>query len=214
MTRKVLLFEGLMIVGFTVAILMLYSRLPESVPDHWGFDMTPNGYGPKWELFLLGPGVMAGISLLTWLGPWMSPERFQVGDFLATWNRCLAILFSLIVYLSGVMVWGSMGHTMEAGRAVEGGIFLMIAALGNELGKVRRNFFLGIKTPWTLASERVWNATHRLTAKMFFAGGLLGVGLTLVGLVQWPPFVLLVAALVPVVYSFVLYKKLQKVGEL
>jgi uncharacterized membrane protein len=80
---------------------------------------------------------------------------------------------------------------------------------------VRRNFFIGVRTPWTLANERVWNATHRCAAKTFVLGGLIGLVLTAVSGAGWLPFAALMAgALVPVVYSLVVYKQLQRRGEL
>ena len=70
------------------------------------------------------------------------------------------------------------------------------------MGKVRRNFYIGVRTPWALANERVWNATHRFAAKTFVAGGLVGLALTAAGLNGRPVIVVLLAgALVPIVYS-------------
>ena len=60
---------------------------------------------------------------------------------------------------------------MDIGRAMIGGMFLFFALLGNVMGKVRKNFYIGIRVPWTLASDRVWNDTHRLAAWMMVAGG-------------------------------------------
>jgi uncharacterized membrane protein len=98
-----------------------------------------------------------------------------------------------------------------------GGLCLFFALIGNVLGKVRRNFWMGVRTPWTLASEAVWNQTHRLAAWLFVAAGLLGFALVMV----LPPSavwvllaVLLPAALLPVVYSLVLYKRLEREGRL
>jgi uncharacterized membrane protein len=85
---------------------------------------------------------------------------------------------------------------------------------GNPMGKLRRNFYLGVRTPWTLASERVWNATHRFAAKTFVAGGLVGLVFSIVGLFLWAILATLVGALAPVVYSLVIYKQLERRGEI
>ncbi len=84
-----------------------------------------------------------------------------------------------------------------------------MAMAGNLLGKIRRNFFMGIRTPWTLASEQVWYATHRLAAKTVTAGGVLGLILTLMGARGWPILVLVASAMIPALYSLVLYKREQ-----
>ena len=91
----------------------------------------------------------------------------------------------------------------------------MIALLGNVLGKVRRNFFVGIRTPWTIANEQVWNATHRLCAKTFFAGGLLGLVAVILRAPFWLPVTaVIVAVLIPVIYSLMFYKQLERRSEL
>jgi hypothetical protein len=102
-------------------------------------------------------------------------------------------------------------------RVFLGGICLFFALIGNVMGKVRRNFWMGVRTPWTLASEPVWNQTHRLAAWLFVAAGL--VGFVLVMLlppdVVWVALLVLIpAGLVPVVYSLVLYKRLERQGKL
>jgi uncharacterized membrane protein len=120
---------------------------------------------------------------------------------------------NLLILLSAL---GSLGGiVLDVSRAVEGGVCLLIALLGNVLGKVRRNFFVGIRTPWTIASEQVWNATHRFAAKTFFAGGLLGLLAVILRAPFWLPIAaILIAALGPAIYSLVFYKQLERRGEL
>jgi uncharacterized membrane protein len=78
------------------------------------------------------------------------------------------------------------------------------------LGKVRRNFFVGIRTPWTIAHEQAWNATHRLGAKIFFAGGLLGLVAVILRAFWLPVTAVIVAVLIPVIYSPMFYKPLER----
>lgn len=73
--------------------------------------------------------------------------------------------FFLMAYLYGSILWAGAGHAVSASRGIFGGICVFIAFLGNRMGKVRRNFFIGIRTPWTLGNERVSNATHRVAGK-------------------------------------------------
>lgn len=81
MTRKILFFEILLIAAVFGAIVAMYSHLPNRVATHWDINLHPNRYSPKWTLFLLGPGFMAGITLFTFAGPWLSPERFRLIAF-------------------------------------------------------------------------------------------------------------------------------------
>ena len=214
MTRKIFLLEILLTAIALATIAIAYRSLPATIPIHWDLDGRPNGFGPPWTLFLLGPGLMAAIMLLTWLLPWLSPKNFQIEAFRTTFNQIMFLVFGLLSYISALMIWSGLGHTLDTGRAIVGGVCLLLALMGNVMGKVRRNFFIGIRTPWTLANERVWNATHRFAAKTFVAGGLLGLVLAVAGLQPWPTYVLLAGALAPVLYSLVYYKQLQRRGEL
>jgi uncharacterized membrane protein len=207
MTRRYLLLESLFIAAALVTTAVVYQELPGHVATHWNLHLQPDGYSPKWALFLIGPGVMAGVLLLTLLGPWLSPKQFAVDAFRSTWGRIMFLVFCLMAYVYAIILWASTGHTMDEGRVMIGGICVFAAMAGNLLGKVRRNFFMGIRTPWTLASDRVWYATHRLAAKTVTAGGILGLLLTWVGLRDWPLLVLVTSVLLPALYSLVLYKR-------
>jgi uncharacterized membrane protein len=209
MTRRYLLLESLFIAVAIAITAVLYNQLPGQVATHWNQHLQPNGYTPKWALFLIGPGVMAGVLLLSLLGPWLSPKQFDVDAFRHTWTRLTFLLFCLLAYLYAVILWASAGHKIDQGRVIIGGACVFVVMAGNLLGKVRRNFFMGIRTPWTLASEQVWYATHRLAAKTVTAGGVLGLTLTLLGARVWPVLVLIASALIPALYSLVLYKREQ-----
>jgi uncharacterized membrane protein len=209
MTRRYLLMESLFIAAAIAITVVAYHGLPDRVPTHWDQHLQPNGYSPKWALFLIGPGAMAGVLLLSLLGPWLSPKQFAVDTFHSTWMRLMFLLFCLMAYLYAVILWGGAGHRIDQGRVIIGGACVFITMAGNLLGKVRRNFFMGIRTPWTLASEQVWYETHRLAAKTVTAGGVLGLILTLMGARGWPILVLVASALIPALYSLVLYKREQ-----
>jgi uncharacterized membrane protein len=215
MNRNYYLVSLLATAVVAIAIVAAYPYLPDQVATHWSLHNQPNGYSPKWFLFVLGPGFMLGMMLLMRALPWLSPKNYEVDAFRATFLQIMVIIVCLMGYLALVVVWAGLGHGMNVGRAISGGLCLLFALLGNLMGKVRRNFYVGIRTPWAIANERVWNATHRFAAKVFVAAGLLGLVLTWFGLDGWPVFtVLMVAAFVPVVYSLVFYKGLERRGEL
>ena len=209
------------VAGFLLIVLVLvltalaYPHVSDVVATHWNMNNQPNGYSHKWALFLISPGLMLGIMLLMRALPWLSPKNFEVDTFRATYLRIMVMILAVIAYMHCVMLWVNLGHSMDIGRTVVGGVCLLFALLGNLLGKLRRNFYLGIKTPWALANERVWNATHRFGAKAFVVAGLVGLLLTTVGLDGWPVLSVLVAGgLVSVIYSLAYYKQLERRGEL
>jgi uncharacterized membrane protein len=215
MTRKYYLISGLLTAAVLAAILIAYPHLPNQVPTHWNLEGQVNDYSAKWTLFLLGPGLMAASMLLFYFLPWLSPKHWQVDAFQSTYLYIMVVLISMLAYFAGVSLWAALGRTASADRAILGGVCLLFALLGNVMGKVRRNFFIGVRTPWALANERVWNATHRFAAKTFVLGGVIGLALTAVGVKGWLPFAVLMAgALIPVGYSLLVYKQLERRGEL
>ncbi|MGB2626232.1 MAG: SdpI family protein [Candidatus Acidiferrum sp.] len=205
----------LLTVAALIATILAYPHLPSSVVTHWNSQNQPNGYSPKWTLFLFGPGMLAAGMLLMYSLPWLSPKNFELNNFRTTYLQIMLILICLLGYSYALMLWAALEHSANVGNAIVGGVCLLFALLGNLMGKVRRNFFIGIRTPWALANERVWNATHRLAAKVFVAGGILGLALTFLGFNGMPVLaVLLIAAFIPAVYSLIFYKQLERRGEL
>ena len=215
MSGKYYLIGIVLTTAALVATMVAYPHLPNTIATHWNMQNQPNGYSPKWSLFLIGPGLMAAMMLLMYLLPWLSPRNFEVDSFRSTYLQIMLILICLLGYLYAVTLWAGLGRSTDVGRAIVGGICLLFALLGNLMGKVRRNFYIGIRTPWTLANERVWNATHRFAAKTFVLGGIAGLVLTALGLNGiLVVAVLLIAAFMPVVYSLVFYKQLERREEL
>jgi uncharacterized membrane protein len=209
------LAAAVVILATVIGIAVAYPKLPDQVPMHWNAHGQVNGWGPKWSLFLYGPAMMTGIALLFAALPWLSPKKFEVDSFRSTCLFIMIVIVGMMAYVHILIVINGLGAPFDMSRAVEGCICLMITLLGNVLGKVRRNFFMGIRTPWTLANERVWNATHRLAAKTFFAGGLVGLIAVIFRAPFWLPIgLLLIAALVPAIYSLVFYKQLERQGQL
>jgi len=207
------------ILAVLAGTLVAYPSLPSVVPIHSDAHGQVNGWGPKWSLFLYGPGMMLFIVLVFSALPWLSPRKFEVDSFRATYLYIMIIVVAMMAYCNLLILMSALGSlagvVLDVSRAVEGGGCLLLALMGNVLGKVRRNFFVGIRTPWTIANEQVWNATHRFAARTFFAGGLLGLLAVIVKAPFWLPLAaILIAALAPVIYSLVFYKQLERQGGL
>jgi uncharacterized membrane protein len=184
------------------------------VATHWGVNGQPNGFSPKGALWIFGPGFLALILVLSAVLPWLSPRRFDVDTFRSTYNFIMLAVFLMMAYCYAIILWAGVGLHIDIMRFVLGGVCLFIAAIGNVLSKVRRNFYIGVRTPWTLANERVWHATHRFAAKCFVISGLVGLVLALAGVPFVPIAAILAGALAPVIYSLAFYKQLEHRGEL
>jgi uncharacterized membrane protein len=127
----------------------------------------------------------------------------------------MALTTGLLAYIHLVTLVGSARPgSLDVGRWLIGGLMAFFAAIGWLMPRIERNFWMGVRTPWTLASETVWRATHRLAGWTFGIAGALGVICLLAGGRLEICFVLvMVAALAPVVYSLVYYKWLERRGE-
>jgi uncharacterized membrane protein len=214
-TRIYYLIAALIVLATLIATVMIYPQLPNVVPTHWDINNHVNGYSPKWVLFVLGPGLMGGLVLLFCILPWLSPRQFEIDSFRSTYLQIMLIIIAALGYFHAVILWAVLGHAIDIGRAIVGGICLLFALLGSLMSKVRRNFYVGIRTPWALANERVWEATHLFAAKTFVGTGVTGLILTLAGVSGWPVIILLVAAgAAPMAYSLLFYKQLERRGGL
>lgn len=199
----------LTLIAFAVAAVM-EPGLPDPMPSHWNVHGQVDGWMPKpWGAFIF-PLVMTALWLIFLALPRISPHGFEMAPFARAWGYLrLAILG--FVFLVGLLAFQA-AKTREplSSRLLLAALGVLFAVIGNFLGKVTRNFFVGIRTPWTLASEEVWYRTHRLAGKLFVAAGFLVAATSLPGLGIWPIFPSVgLATIVPVVYSFLIYKKLE-----
>jgi len=207
----------LLVAAALAATLVAWNHLPARVPLHWNAHGRVDGYGPRWMLLAVGPGAMLAELAVFAALPALSPKRFALESFTRTYLRIMLAAVALAGYISAVLLWVALTGDVDVTSALLMGVSVLVIVLGNVMGKLRRNFFIGIRTPWTLASERVWYATHRLAGKSMVAAGILSVGAALAGGVAgfaaWMAIVL-AGFLVPVVYSFVHYKALEREGTL
>lgn len=192
--------------------LVTWSRLPARVPTHWGLDGEPNAWGPAWMNALLMPAVGVGIYLLILLVPYLDPRSRNYALFEDTlrWVRGTCAVFFVAVHV--LVTLASLGKPVNVDLAVRAGVPLLFALLGNRFGKIRPNWFVGIRLPWTLSDDEIWTKTHRLAGRLWVAAGLLLAALAFV-LPPKPGSIALGAALgvvtlVPVVYSVVLWRRL------
>ena len=199
----------LVVAGFGV-VLPAYSGLPDPMPSHWNAAGQVNGYLPRfWGAFLI-PMLMAAMWLIFLVLPRISPRGFEMEPFLRAWGMLKVTVLALMLFLE-VLILRAAKHSGELSAPVMfAGLGVLFVVIGNLLGKVTRNFFVGIRTPWTLASEEVWNRTHRLAGKLFVVAGLAVVASAFVGGTVWTMLVAIgLASLIPVVYSYVLYKRIE-----
>ena len=188
----------------------LYPGLPEQIPTHWNAAGEVDDYTAKpWGVILL-PLSAVGCWIIMKLIPAISPKGFRVDGFRDVVNVFQVVLVGFMSIVAVLVLLEAGGIDVRINYVVQIGVGLLFVVLGNYLGKVRKNFFIGIRTPWTLASDEVWARTHRLAGWLFALGGLVIIAGGFLGI---PPYglivVLVVVAVIPIVYSFVAYKRIE-----
>lgn len=194
--------------------LMLWAlpQMPREVPIHWNIQGEVDDYGPGWVNAVL-PAALAWVLYLgTRYLPLIDPKRAAYDKFSGSMRliRWSLVLLAMAMHVSLVLV--SLGHPVAVPFIIRLATALLFVVLGNEMGRLRQNYFVGIKLPWTLASEDNWNRTHRLAGRIWVAGGLIQVAAAfLPG--TWGAVVfgaVLVAMIgVPIIYSYRLYRQSQ-----
>ncbi len=205
----------LIFIGISIAVAAyLYPSLPEQIPTHWNLAGEVDDYTPKpWGVLIL-PLAAIFVFVVMKLIPVISPKGFRTDQFTGVLNIFTVTLVGFMSAVALLVLIAATGRNVHMNEMIFAGVGILFIILGNYLGKVRKNFFLGIRTPWTLASDEVWNRTHRLGGWVFV---LIGFLMFLNAFIRLPDGVLIgsivVVALVPVVYSFVLYRRLEGFEE-
>jgi uncharacterized membrane protein len=192
--------------------------LPDQVPTHWNAAGEPDQFLARDDMFWIlqiGPLVQLGFLALIPLLLWLSPRSFDFEGSTRIYYRVMTLALVLFSYLNGLLLVAYTHPEANTLSWLLGGLFGFFALLGNVLGQVPRNFWMGIRVPWTLASPLVWIKTHRLAAWLWVGGGLLGILLVIVGAPLYAFLSLLaVMVLLPIGYSLWLYKWLERHGKL
>lgn len=193
-----------------VAWLALYSQLPDQVAVHFGLDNTPNNYQSKLSAMLLFTLLSLGVPILMKLLRRIDPKRANYEKFEGAFEITRFGIGLLMSCISVIALLFNLGYHVNMSLIVLLSTGVLFLVIGNYLGQVRFNYFYGIRTPWTLASEEVWRRTHRMCGPVYMGVGawlLIGTLLPHAWLVSVFLLGLAVAIIVPLWYSYATYKK-------
>lgn len=191
---------------------LVYPKLPETIPTHWDISGRPDGWSSRaWGAWMI-PVFLLGMWGLAWILPKIDPRGRNYAKFGDTFEAIIdsVMLFTLALHI--VLLRSSLGYFVPMERVIPIGVGILLIIIGNLLPRARSNWFVGIRTPWTLSSDRVWEKTHRFGGRVFVAGGLL---ITLAGLfwVGAVPAVLLTVMILcaasVLIYSYLEWKREQ-----
>jgi uncharacterized membrane protein len=213
LSRNTAIIAGILILTFAIT-LIAYPYMPDRIASHWDLSGEVNGYMSKfWGLFLV-PLLSAGLTLLFLLIPRIDPLRANIREFRAVYDGFIIVFLLFLLYVQVFIILWNAGIRVSIAQVLSPAIGVLYYAIGILIGKARMNWFIGIRTPWTLSSERVWEKTHALGGKLFRLAGVLAfLGLLFPALAF---YLILVPVLFIsgylVVYSYVEYQKVAREG--
>ena len=192
-----------------VVAVWLYPRLPSEMPTHWDLQGQVNGTLSRFWGAAMPALAILGLAVLSWLLPVISPRRFEIRPFAQVFELVMLAVQAFMLVVGVATLLSAVGYPVAMPEVAMLGAGALFMILGNYMGKLRKNFFIGIRTPWTLASDAVWERTHRLRGWLVMLAGVVMIVATLLGA---PPSVaigaIVAAALIPIIYSLVIYKRL------
>ncbi len=191
---------------------VFYQYLPDKIISHWNFKGEANEYMTKlWGLFLI-PIISIAIFILFLLIPKIDPLKNNIKKFRNHYNLFILLFVSFMLYIESIIILANLGYTLNMNRLIMPVIGILIFFIGFILEKSKRNWFIGIRTPWTLSNDKVWDETHKLGSKLFKLSGILAIIGVFFGKLGFL-FVLIpipLSTIYLIVYSYLTYKKIKK----
>ena len=210
-TRTTTIIVLLMIAAATVAGLLLWNRLPDQMASHWNVNDQVDGYTSKFGGVFMLPLITLGMVLLFLVVPSIDPLKANIAQFRGAFNLFIVLIVAFMLYIYALSLAWNLGYdNFKMSGAMLPAIGLLFIFIGYMMRQAKRNFFIGIRTPWTLSSDRVWNETHRIGAVLFIISGALAfIGGFLGGTTAfWFMFAPIIGSTIfLLIYSYLLYQR-------
>lgn len=210
--KKIKLIQISIIVLSFIIPIFLYSKLPEQMASHWDMNWKVNWYMPKfWWVFIMPIISMAIYLLLTYL-PKIDPIKENIETFRAYYDTFITVFLWFFLYISLIMIFWNLWYKFDMNLMIIPAISVFFYFVGELLIHSKRNWFIWIRTPWTLSNDIVWDKTNKLWWKIFKIIAFI----FLVAIFSWINlfYVIIVPILASVifllVYSYLEYKKINK----
>jgi uncharacterized membrane protein len=212
-TRTTIIVSLIVILAASIASAVVYPRLPETAASHWNAAGQVDGYMPRfWAAFLM-PLVSVGLLLLFLAIPAIDPLKANIAKFRNYYNAFIVLIIVFMLLIHAITLAWNLGYDQfNIGNAIIPAVGLIFIFAGVMMAKAKRNFFIGIRTPWTLSNDTVWDETHKLGSKLFIAAGIVTILSAFFGEAGfWIMFsIIMIAALVPIIYSYILWRRISK----
>ena len=204
--KKTLIITSLICLLPLLAGALVYSRLPEQVATHFDLQGNPDGWSSRAFAAFGLPGILLAVNLILPFLLRADPKHKNMSGALVNITIWTVPLVSLLC--SGLTLGRALGYDLRIEMVLPVFMGVLFILIGNYLPKTKQSYTMGIKLPWTLASEENWNRTHRLAGFLWVIGGAFFIVMSFIGwnfIAFLIPITLMV--LVPTVYSYLLYRK-------
>lgn len=210
--KKELPLIGIVLLPF-LYLAYVWNQLPEQVPLHYNIKGEVDRYGDKSELILI-PFLLPVLVYLIFLAvPYIDPKK-QIQKMGNKYHNLKLVLTTFMSALALFIIYTGKNQSFANPSIIFLVIGVLYLILGNYFKTIKANYFIGIRTPWTLENETIWKETHKLGGKVWFVGGLLVIicSLLLDKEINAKVFlgITVIIALIPIIYSYLLYRKQQK----
>jgi uncharacterized membrane protein len=210
--KKTILFALVVIAAMFAVNAYFYSQIPERIASHWGAGGEVNGYMDKGVGLFMLPIISTGVLLLLIIIPVIDPLRKNIQEFMKYYQGLIIVFALFMFYINLLIVYWNLGNVFDMSQLLTPALGVLFYYLGVVIGHAKKNWSVGIRTPWTMESDVVWDKTHKLGGKLFKAAGILA----LLGI--FFPNYSLIFVLAPVIgiaiylfiYSFIEYRKTTK----
>jgi len=205
------LIPRLMIITSIILWAIFFNQLPDQVPMQWGVDGSVNWYGSKKIAFLINNGALIFTYLLLYILPKIDPKRKNYQQFSRSYRITFYTVIGILFIINLFVLFTSLGHQLKLHFFIPILVGLLMIIMGNYMQTFKPNWFIGIRTPWTLSNKEVWRKTHRLGSKIFILLGFILILMPFVPETLVFPAILIstiIGVLIPIGYSYYLYQKI------
>ncbi len=198
------------ILVFIIAVLA-YFQLPETVPIYWGIEGIADRWGSKAEALFIMPGIMLAFLILLFYIPKIDPMKKHYVSFANVYYSFGFVLLTYFALIYFAVIGQTIGYNFDFLKFIMILMGLLLVYIGYIMPKIKQNWFLGIRLPWTLSSEKVWNKTHFFSKPWFIILGVITIitaffNYTICLYLMIGGILLLIIALA--IYSYLEYSKL------
>ncbi|MCY7410583.1 MAG: SdpI family protein [Chitinophagales bacterium] len=195
----------------------MWSQLPDIVPSHWNINGEIDDYSGKELPLLLLPCMNLILYFILFFIPRIDPRKKNYELFNSSYQNIRLIVHIFFIGVHVFVMHATKTHEMAGLNFFIAGVGLFFAMLGNYMRTMRSNFFVGIRTPWTLSNEEVWKQTHALGGRVWFYGGLILAVISLFVPDVTATFILIggiiILAFIPIIYSYLKYKEITRISN-